>query len=299
MGSDWQKKDLEEKQTALVVIEKQYPGMERIRELMSSDPDQARREYASVLIACVSEQLGIPQSGVDILGGKPYVNKTGLTAKVQKDPRQVKSIRSVPILYPMKIAVLNVPSGSELADNFIGYTEDGTAVHKGIVEFHDGSRFEDEGSANAKYLNKDWGKMSTMIPYVNELAITRAINRAMRLATGVGLVSIEELNDRGYSIIKDNMKMEVSGKKSELIDEVNDLFVKLKVNEAKIIMYCNKIGGVSDPEFMSEEGLGAMKNMLTIMIKEKSTKKIAKKPLKSNGKKNETKNSVKSKAKKK
>ena len=253
-------KDLEEKMTALAVIEQQFPEMQKLRPLLSENITEFRAQYPVVLIDCVARSLGIPRQGVDILGGKPYINTTGLNAKVQKDPRRVKTMKAVPILYPFKINPLNQATDPDFKQFFIGSSEDGTAVAAGIVEFEDGSRFVDQGTANAKYLNKEWNKMSTMIPYVMELACTRALNRAMRRATGVGLVSVEELNERGITLIQDKIQTETqgSGRKLELIKTITESFDRMKYNEARRIMYCSKWGGNADLAQCTEEALGKM-----------------------------------------
>lgn len=253
--SEYQIRDLEEKRRALAVIEKQFPEMSELRAVLRDNPKEFRNRYPIALTNAVSKKLGVPMSGIDILGGKPYVNKTGLTYKVQKDPRRVKCIKAVPVLYPMKVNLLNTPDDPDFKKFFVGFSEDGTAVSHGIVEFEDGSRFEDEGSANAKYLNKQWGKMSTMVPYINELASTRATNRAMRLATGIGLVSVEELNERGYSLVKENMTNEVSDNKIRLIASIEDLYRELRFNEAKRVMWNSKFGGVPDLGQIDEKNL--------------------------------------------
>lgn len=255
---NYQIRDFEEKSHALSMVEKQYPEMTKLRETLRDNPQEFRRLYPIMLIECVSNQLGVPMSGIDILGGKPYVNKTGLTCRVQKDKRRVEYMKTFPVLYPMDIKLLNTPADEDFKKYFIGCSQDGTAVSHAIVKFQDGSVYEDEGSANAKYLNKQWGKMSTMVPYIMELAATRAMNRAMRLATGIGLVSVEELNERGYTLIQDEMKNETSGKKAELILEIQGLYKKLKFNDAKQLMHNNKFGGVADLEMISEDNLGKL-----------------------------------------
>lgn len=276
--TDYKERDKEEKIRALAVLEKQYPELSELRPLLRTDPNQFRMMYPVVLIEAVSKALKIPLAGVDVLGGKPYINKTGLTFKIQNDPRRVKMIKAVPVLYAVKIGLINVPQDKDFQKYFVGYSEDGTTVYHGIVEFEDGSRFEDEGSANAKYLNKQWNKMSTMVPYIHELASTRATNRAMRLASGIGLVSTEELNERGYTLIKENISKEVTGKKTHIIEEIEKLFKKLKFNEAKRIMHCNKYGGVSDLMMMTEANLGSLAVALRMSQPKKGiTKKTSKK----------------------
>ena len=232
--NDWQKRDYEEKLTAFKNLMMQYPEIERLRDL---DPQTFRINYASIVAQAVSRELDIPISGIDILGGKPYINKTGLTAKIQKDPREVQAIKAIPVLFPMKLNLLNTPGDADFSKYFVGYSGDETAVYHGIVRFKDGSFFEDEGTANAKFLVKEYGKMKTMQAYIMELAATRATNRAMRLATGIGLVSSEELNTRGITSSKDNMA-EFTDEKTELILEAEKLFTAKGITEAARIDLC-------------------------------------------------------------
>ena len=82
----WERKDFDEKVIALKTLEVQYPEMKKLRELLKDNHTEFRRQYVTTLIATVAKTLDIPVNGIDILGGKPYINKTGLTAKIQKDP---------------------------------------------------------------------------------------------------------------------------------------------------------------------------------------------------------------------
>lgn len=119
----------------------------------------------------VASSLDMPPTGITLLGGNPYVNTAGLLYKTQKDERKVKSIRAEAIQRATE--------------------ENGRrAIYKGIVEFQDGSSYENEGHASPESV-----KMRTLhnLDFLNMMAATRATNRAMRLATAVGLTSVEEM----------------------------------------------------------------------------------------------------------
>lgn len=233
----------------------EYPELKDVFELLKVGK---YREFAQIynveLIKAVAKRLEITPQGITILGGKPYVNKTGLTYKVQKDPRQVKYIKAYPVILPIKM--LEMVKGENQV-YFLGYSEDGTAMHHGVVEFKNGELFEDEGEANAKYLTKDYNKMSTMIPYTISLSATRATNRAMRLATGVGLVSMEELYER--------IHVDLSPEAVEQIKEIRKMFKELDFNEAKQVDFCSQLG-FQTLESMPKEVLQDAKNKLNKLI---------------------------------
>lgn len=272
----YKQKDMEEKVKAFNSLLIQYPELEEMKGLIATKGEDFRAQYPVILTKIVSDRLDIPMSGVDILGGKPYINKTGLTHRIQKDPRRVKAIKSVPILLPIaEINVVTIPKDADFEKYFLGNSTDGTAIFQGIVEFEDGSRFEDQGTANAKYLNSSWGKMKTMIPYVIELASTRSINRAMRLATGIGLVSVEEINERGYDLVQESAASDISLEKMELIQDVANLFVKLRFNDAKKLVYMNKHLHVPALEAAADEKLRELSGILRgeLEMREKNKKK--------------------------
>jgi hypothetical protein len=112
----------------------------------------------------------LPISGVTILGGKPYVNSTGLLVKAKKIG--MKGVR---------VEMLKTATKSDLS-----------ASAKATVEMMDGSTYEDFG-----FTSVDSVQMSSLhnADYLNMMAVTRAKNRALRSATGVGLVSAEEVKD--------------------------------------------------------------------------------------------------------
>lgn len=259
-------KQFEERQQAWEEIKAQWPKLLELKDQLANDPNEFRRMYPILLVQAVAETLDIPPSGVTILGGKPYINKTGLSVRLQKDERRVKVKKTVPVLYPMEIKQLSNPSDEDMKKYFIGCSTDGTAVYRAIIEFEDGSIYEEEGSAHPNNI-----KMSTMKVFVMELAATRAMNRAMRSATGVGLVSIEELNERGFSL-KGDSGNDVSGKKIELVGKVEKLFTKLKFNSAKKLQFTSKFAGVPDLVQASEVNLEKLLYTLQEIVPKKLPK---------------------------
>jgi hypothetical protein len=274
-------KQLKEQADALYYVIKDYPDLEDLRELYASDkPGDKQRflfEYPRRLVECVAKDLSIPKSGVDILGGKPYINKTGLTYKIQRDKRKIKTMGVYPVLFPFKFGLVGNSLDEEHYKYFLGSSEDGTAVFMGIVEFANGEKYFDYGTANAKYLCKDYNKMSTMQPYVIELASTRANLRTIRIATGVGLCSVEEMNDKGYEIVNNLIKSNITPEKQKLMDTIESQFKQLRWNSAKKLEFCNRFGG--DLAVLPDETLSKIVVELSCKILEnkqvKKTKKVS------------------------
>lgn len=154
--------------------EKYKEKVEKLSKLLESDELGAREEkYASKAIRFykMALSLEIPASGLTILGGKPYINTAGLLYKTHRVAQEKGGVR--------KITVKPLESAESVKES---------AIFIGRVEFGDGAIFEDIGEASAANI-----KMSTIKPFLNSMAARRATNRAMRLATSVGLVSAEEI----------------------------------------------------------------------------------------------------------
>jgi len=115
-----------------------------------------------------AENYDIPVMGITNMGGKPYVNATGLMHKAKQIG--LKSI---------KIDIEKQATKEDLS-----------AVVKATVKLKDGSEYEDYGFGSAESI-----KMSTLKnpDFITMTTITRAKNRALRSATGFGLVSAEEM----------------------------------------------------------------------------------------------------------
>lgn len=117
-----------------------------------------------------AKALDIPLIGITNLGGKPYVNSTGLLYKARN----------------MGMAGISVEIIKSATN------EDMSAIAKATVKMKDNAEFEDMGMASRESV-----KMTTLhnADFITMMAVTRAKNRALRSATGVGLVSSEEMKE--------------------------------------------------------------------------------------------------------
>jgi hypothetical protein len=98
---------------------------------------------------------------------KPYVTKEGLTYIARKAGIQV--------------------SAEPLSPTWEGDAD--VAAYRGVAVDDDGRRYEDVATAHADQVENTVGREN-----LDELASTRATNRALRLATGCGFASVEELD---------------------------------------------------------------------------------------------------------
>lgn len=275
---------LKEFYNSLYYLIEDYPELADMKKLFVEDINRFKVEYPRRLIQCVAKTLDIPKSGVDILGGKPYINKTGLLYKVHNDKRKIKKLGTYPVFFPFKMEIVQTPE-SEYYKHFLGRSEEGDAVFVGYVEFRNGEFYWAWGTANAKYLKREYQKMSTMQPYVVELAGTRALNRAIREATGMALISIEEVNERGGEIIGAMMKDEVTPEKQKLLDTIESQFKQLRWNSAKKLEFCNRFGG--DLLLLPVDTLS--KIVVELSYNMQQAKSAVKKTVKKSGVKNEAK----------
>lgn len=114
----------------------------------------------------VEEIAGVPEAFVVEMGGSPYVTKEGLSYLANQ---QNLSVRSEPLS----------PSWEDDAKR---------SVFRGVVTDDDGREWVDIGTASLEHEDLANAKAN-----LDELASTRATNRALRLATGCGFASMEEL----------------------------------------------------------------------------------------------------------
>lgn len=119
----------------------------------------------------VTEVAGVPSVFVVDMGrgrdSKPYVTKEGLTYIARKAGIQARA-------EPLS------PSWEGDAD---------LAAYRGIAVDDDGRRYEDVATAHAGEVENTVGREN-----LDELASTRATNRALQLATGCGFASVEEVD---------------------------------------------------------------------------------------------------------
>ncbi len=191
----------------------------------------------------------IPEEGLTILGGKPYLNFCGLIYKAKS--LGLKSIR---------VEILKEATPTDLS-----------AKVKATVVLKDGSEYEDFGfGSNASI------KMSTLhsADYINMTTITRAKNRALRSATGVGLVSAEEMEGQPtcHNTGQDNASKLLNKAKKTVEGEV--VKPEQKSEPEKIVeneLALNKLFGCEkEPEQKKEEPKMTMEegNLLLAAIEE-------------------------------
>jgi hypothetical protein len=282
-----EKKRKEAARIAYIKLQWEYPELkEKLGEIKKGEVgDDFIYMFHSLLAKFAAEKFGIPIPGVDILENYPYINSSGLLYKLQMDPRRVKAVRTELKQNP----------------NSNGFNESGVVIFKAIVEFQDGSSYDGTGTACAKHLVPQYKKMSTMQPYVIELAETRSVNRAIRRAIAWGHVSAEEINERGYEIVRDGVITGMSGKKIGLIEKIEYRYKELGYNTAKQIELNNKFGS-HDLRMLSEDKLKTILLLLEdIKPAKKAVKKktVSRKPVKKSVKQIEDKTSEKKVVKKK
>lgn len=168
-------------------------------------PDQQTK----AIIKAFADHYDIPVTGITNMGGKPYVNSAGLMAKAKK-----LGLKSIKIVIEQPATRQNM-----------------SAVVRATVKLKDGSEFEDYG-----FGSKDSIKMSTLHnpDFITMTTITRAKSRALRSATGFGLVSAEEvsLGDSTLSADQTNLNALESPK---ALPEKKELEIDVEVNDQEPI----------------------------------------------------------------
>ncbi len=153
-------------QTALAAPQ----ALEAAKEQMLADQQAAKAGIFNV--EDLARTLDIPPGFILSLGGKPYVTKEGLLVKARR-------------------IGFRAPDETRLLEAMVGH------VDKDV--FRETYRDLQKPTIAHATATKANVKMGTMHAYMRELAETRAINRALRLYTGCGLVSVDELPDQGAS----------------------------------------------------------------------------------------------------
>jgi hypothetical protein len=140
------------------------------REVVVPDRDPGEIEDAEEF---VEEIAGVPKAFVVSMGhgedAKPYITKEGLNYIAHKQGLETSA-------EPLS------PSWEEPHD---------MAAWRGIVRDQQGREWTDVGTAHLEHEDMQGAEAN-----LDELASTRATNRALRLATGAGMASMEELNGR-------------------------------------------------------------------------------------------------------
>ena len=120
------------------------------------------------MILFISDAFSLPPQGINILGGKPYINKDGLTYKLgEYFDKRIVSVKQRLI----KTAVN--PEDQAIAKVSITVRNDIDAHLDEEKRFT--IKYEAYGTASARNI-----QMSTIRSFANELALTRAFNRCVR-----------------------------------------------------------------------------------------------------------------------
>ena len=164
---------------------------------------KALSERHEKMLAKIAKDEGIPTSGLTILGGKPYVNVTGLDVKLRAKCKEEKLVHI----------------GTEYIEIHSASKENMHASGWGIVKLFDRVSFEKalavvskNGAPSAEvigmlrdlnlhifkmrgFASPETLQMRSMqaLDNVEHMAERRATNRAKREATGTGLTSLEEI----------------------------------------------------------------------------------------------------------
>jgi len=144
----------------------------------------------------IAKQHDLPITGLTVLGGRPYVNTTGLDYKLRKDPRQ---------LLQVGYEVIKRATPKDLRAGYIGYVrmfdklgfQEALRHLSGEVSVEVLERLKEVFTHT--YTDEGWAsdqsvKMSTLKnpDFINMMALRRATNRAKRQAVGLGLLTTEE-----------------------------------------------------------------------------------------------------------
>ncbi len=162
-------------------------------------PKTQGKAFSALDIAEVTKVTGIPRGFIMLMGepGKerPFVLGEGLLYKgerkgyrsIQIEIEQLGDAKGQPLGFKAKATLW--PKLKREDYEVLKHLPQDPATAKLVLE--ELSRpFIDYGTATA-----DNVKMRTMLPYLRELASTRARNRVLRLFTACGLTSVEELEE--------------------------------------------------------------------------------------------------------
>jgi hypothetical protein len=196
--------------------------------LMESNEGAAMTPDIKAKFIAASELTGIPPFGFTMLGGRLYINSTGIDVKVLEGELRkrykVKGIKTISIQRPTKdngylagfkgiIELFDTPERDRLRQEII---IEALKVNKTKEEIYDiletsgmlPPRFEDEGWTDPNtcqaiafpYVwNSTAGKKLPMtekvlIGNINMMGIRKATNRAKNQLTGVGFTSLDEVS---------------------------------------------------------------------------------------------------------
>jgi len=207
-------------------VESKYVWKESDLNLVNSDvPIEKLPGVIKEKIKRIAELNNLPPTGITILGGRIYVNRTGLDTRLKRkeveEGRRVKRIQSYPLERPTQKN--NYLAGFKCVIEFEDDTEREKKRAEVVIEAVKNNKSPEEiekilevsGLTPPVYSAEGWcsPKSSKAIAYeyqyseeqqkkvpssilvenVIMMAETKAQNRAIRLATGTGITSLEEV----------------------------------------------------------------------------------------------------------
>lgn len=181
--------------------------------------DKPLGEAAKKYMVAIAREYRLPIMGITMMGGRPYVNVTGLDAKVKEKVEETGWDFVGVELEPIQRAEVDPEKrragfrASVVFFDKVGFQEaletlKSPTMSKEILDFLDKNfhhRFTDEGWASIASI-----KMSTLhsVDCINMMASRRATNRAKRQAVGLGLTSVDEMGapDEGTTLNAEQAK---------------------------------------------------------------------------------------------
>lgn len=159
---------------------------------------------AQLQMVDIAAQEGIPVSGLTILGGKPYINTTGLDVKLRSKAEKEKLLHVGTEYIPIQTAAKE--NGWRAGGWGIVKLFDKDGFEKALKEAGKGGSISKDvlDSLKEMYFHvfkmRGWASPETLgmesmrrPDHIEHMAERRATNRAKREATGTGLTSVDEM----------------------------------------------------------------------------------------------------------
>jgi len=158
---------------------------------------------AKEFILAIAREYNLPVMGITLMGNKPYVNSTGLDAKIKEKAKEMdwEYVKcEVEMLQRAELEIEKRRAGYKATITYFdkkGYLKALDILKTKEISFDILDKLEK--TFKHSFANEGWAsissvKMSTLHnpDYINMMALTRATNRAKKQAVGCGLTSIEE-----------------------------------------------------------------------------------------------------------
>lgn len=231
------RKVAKKKTTAVAKVKNElsWVGQEQLMRSPASQAEQRDRE----MIMSVAKVYNIPALGVNVLANQPYINKDGLLYKLHQH-FQVKQIKT------------------EFIKMSLGKNE--PAIVRATIIMKDGMEIEGIGEASATNV-----KLEAVKNMLNQMAETRATNRAIRKAITLKLWDDVEQGLKKAKNINDEDKMAIVQAGSQSYEEMDNQPVK-KVAEKNEPVKTNYLEQVKIE--LSKMGAKTEREALDILKKE-------------------------------